>query len=277
MKKVPTFTYHYFVDEAGDTNFYGKGGIPILGQQGVSNCFILGQLKVNEPLGYLRKKIIRLQKEIIEDPYYEKIPSIRKKKLSGSYFLHATDDIPEVRKAAFELIRSIDCRFEAIVARKIYYLFEGKHESKDTEFYADLLSHLLKNRLGKQDRLVLNIAERTKCTALNNLNKGLERAFILSKVRNLTKAYSCEVVFNVQKPVTEPLLNIADYLCWSIQRVFEKGETRFYDYISDKVSVVWDIYDFAGKENGRNYYSRNRKLTEANCINEKSPKMHLEV
>jgi hypothetical protein len=52
------------------------------------------------------------------------------------------------------------------------------------------------------------------------------------------------------------------------------GEVRFYNYISHKISVVWDIYDFAGAKNGKNYYSRNRKLTEGNCINEKSPAMH---
>lgn len=91
---------------------------------------------------------------------------------------------------------------------------------------------------------------------------------------NLERVHNCKVVFNVQKPTIEPLLNIADYFCWSIQRVFERGETRYYDYMSKKISVVWDLYDFAGTLNGQNYYSRNRKLTENNCINEKSPKMH---
>jgi hypothetical protein len=270
MEKLPTYAYHYFLDEAGDPTFYGKGRTAILGEDGVSNCFILGLLKVNEPLHVVREKVISLQTCIAEDPYYEKISSIQKKKAKYGYYLHAKDDIPEVRKTAFEMIRSIDCTFEAVVARKIYYLFENKHKSSEADFYADLLSHLLKNRLGKNDRLVLNIAERTKCTTFNNLQKGLTYA----KSRSPEKRRRPNVVFNVHKPTVEPLLNIADYLCWSIQRVFEKGETRYYDYVSNRIAVVWDIYDFAQALNGRNYYTKTRKLTAANCINEKSPKMH---
>jgi hypothetical protein len=32
---------------------------------------------------------------------------------------------------------------------------------------------------------------------------------------------------NEINPLQEPLLNVADYLCWTIQRVFERGETRY--------------------------------------------------
>jgi len=248
--------------------------VPIISQEGVSCTFILGLLKLHEPLDAARKKVILLQDKIANDPYYAKVPSILKKRTANGYYLHAKDDIPEVRKEAFELIRSINCSFEAVVARKIYYLFEKKHHGNESEFYADLLSHLLKNRLGRFDRLVLNIAERKRCTTLNNLQKGMDKALIHYQTRHPGKMQISKVVFNVQKPTLEPLLNVADYLCWSIQRVFEKGETRYYDYINDKISVVWDIYDFAGAINGRNYYSKTRMLTEANCINEKSPKMH---
>jgi hypothetical protein len=266
MEKLPTYAYHYFLDEAGDATFYGKGRIPILGQEGVSNCFFLGLLKINVPLGVVREKIVSLQKRIAEDPYYKKVPSILKKKVAHGYYLHAKDDVPEVRKAAYELIRSIDCTFEAVVARKIYYLFENKHHSNEAEFYADLFSQLLKNRLGKKDRLVLNIAERTRCTTFNNLQKGLDKALAHPKLRSSERSQRRNIVFNVQKPTVEPLLNIADYLCWAIQRVFEKGETRYYDFIGDKISVVWDLYDFSGAITGRNYYSKSKKLTEANCI-----------
>lgn len=274
MEKLPTSSYHYFLDEAGDSTFYGKGKTPILGEEGVSSCFILGLLKINEPLDVIRKKVIDLQNQIESDPYYDKVVSILKKKSTHGYYLHAKDDVPEVRKAAYELIRGMDCSFEAVVARKIYYLYENEHNGNEAEFYADLLSHLLKNRLWKYDRLVLNIAERKKCTTVNNLQKGLDLAMVHSNSRYPGRANNCKVVFNVQKPTVEPLLNIADYLCWSIQRVFERGETRYYDYVSSKISVVWDIYDFSGTINGQNYYSKTRKLTEANCLNEKSPKMH---
>ena len=273
MERVPTFLYHYFLDEAGDTTFYGKRMVPILGEQGVSSCFILGLLKVNQPLNDVRAKVIQLQTEIVSDPYYKDIFSIHKKR-SYPYHLHAKDDIPEIRKATFELIKSIDCSFEAVVARKIHYIFEKKHNNKDADFYADLLSHLLKKRIGRYDRIVLNIAERHRCTTQNNLQKGLDKALNNPRTRNLAQKAHCKVVFNVQRPSNEPLLSIADYFCWSIQRVFEKGELRFYNYISDKISVICDLYDFASLGTGESYYSKDRKLTTHNCINEKSPVMH---
>ena len=41
---------HRFLDEAGDTTFYGKGRKPIIGQPGVSLTFGLGMLKINDEL-----------------------------------------------------------------------------------------------------------------------------------------------------------------------------------------------------------------------------------
>lgn len=266
-EKEPTFKYHRFLDEAGDTTFYGKGKTPIIGSNGVSNCFILGMLKIKEPLPDVREKVIELQKKIEHDPWFDHIPSVTKKKNAPTgYYLHAKDDVPEIRKMAYELVSSIDCSFEAIVARKIYNLYERKHNGKEAEFYADLLSHLLKNKLNKYDNLVLNIAHRSRCTTHVNLQKGLDKSLERSSKKYPNKENGCKVVFNVQSPTTEPLLNLSDYFCWSIQRIFERGETRYYDYISDKISLVVDLYDFEKFDKGGNYYGKRKPLTKDNKI-----------
>ncbi len=273
MEKQSTETYHRFLDEAGDTTFYGKGKIPILGHEGVSYCFILGMITINETLDKVRKQVIDLQESISNDTYFTEIPSIQKKKKAHGYFLHAKDDIPEVRKMAFELIHSLDCHFEAIVARKSYDIYEGKHNGKEAEFYADLLSHLLHDKLNEHPRLVLNLAERKKCTTHQNLAKGLERALSSAKSKNFGVKLDCKVVFNVQQPTTEPLLNLADYFCWAIQRVFERGEMRYYNFIKDKIRLIHDIYDFEKGKIGE-IYGQERPLTIQNAINKKSPLMH---
>ena len=59
--KVPTFQYHRFLDEAGDTTFYGKGKTPLIGADGVSSHFILGMLTINEPINEVREKVIQLK------------------------------------------------------------------------------------------------------------------------------------------------------------------------------------------------------------------------
>lgn len=271
MEKKETQLYHRFLDEAGDTTFYGKGKTPIIGSEGVSYCFILGMVTINEPLEDVRKKIIALQSSISNDPYFNEIPSIQKKKTTYGYYLHAKDDIPEVRKMAFGLIDSIDCHFEAIVARKIYELYERKHNGKEAEFYADLLSHLLHDKLGEQALLVLNIAERKKCTTNQNLTRGLEKAIVRSASKNIGKEPDGRVVFNVQQPTTEPILNLADYFCWAIQRVFERGETRYYNFIKSKTLLIHDIYDFEKAKASENLYGQRRHLTKENVINKKSP------
>ena len=59
---------------------------------------------------------------------------------------------------------------------------------------------------------------------------------------------------------------MADYLCWSVQRVFERGEMRHYEFIREKVSLAVDLYDTAKYEGSRNYYTRERLLTAQNKL-----------
>jgi|GEM_PF-2632198 len=56
----------------------------------------------------------------------------------------------------------------------------------------------------------------------------------------------------------------------TLQSVFKRGETRYYDFISERVSLVIDLYDFDNFKlpDGKagNYYTRKRKLTKANFL-----------
>lgn len=156
MGKNKLLEFHRFLDEAGDTTFYGKGKKNIIGTNGVSNVFILGMIKVKEPLDEVRNKINLLQEKITKDEFYH-VPSVLKKIHKTGYYLHATDDLPEVRKEMFDLIKTLNCSFEAVVGRKNIERYETKHKGKEEYFYADLLSHLLKNKLSKHEKLVIHI------------------------------------------------------------------------------------------------------------------------
>jgi hypothetical protein len=267
--------YHRFIDEAGDTTFYLTGKKPGLNTNGVSSVFILGMVKISEPLEQVRRKISMLQMSIANDPFYD-VPSVRKKKMKNGYYLHATDDLPEIRKVFFDLIKTIDCSFEAVVGRKSIERFVTRHKEKEEYFYADLLSHLLKNKFTKHHKLVLNISERGKSTKHNNLDLALQKAKQKFLAKNTIQSLKTNVEFQVKTPTVEPLLNLADYLCWSVQRVFEKGEIRYYNLIREKISLVIDLYDQEkiNSQEGkwRNHYdNKNNPLTEKNKI---SPQMH---
>lgn len=290
MKINKLHTIHRFLDEAGDCTFYGKRRKNILGTEGVSKCFILGMVKFKQELEPLRKGIIELQAGIQNDPYF-KVPSVIKKIDNGGFFFHAKDDLPEVRKIFFDFIMQKKLSFEAVVARKSIERFATTHKDKEQYFYADALSHLLKNKFHKGQKLVLNIAEKGTSTKNHNLELALEKAkerfakklnrksveeakdfpeVIDSKFIH-RKDINTGIVFNVTKPLQEPLLNVADYLCWAVQRVFEKGETRYYDFVKEKISRVIDLYDKENFEGFKNYYSPKRPLTAENKI---SPPLH---
>ena len=273
QRKTNLKLYHRFLDESGDTTFYGKKKKIIIGSEGVSKSFILGMVKFKTKLDPIRERIIQIQNDIVTDEYYKEIPSIIKKIEKGGYFFHAKDDIPEVREKFFRFIKTINCSFEAVVARKIPELYENKHKGKEAWFYADLLSHLLKNKLVNHEKLVLNIASRGKSTKNTNLNLALSKAIERFNKYNPNKKIYTKVVFNVMEQTDDPLLNVADYFCWSMQNVFEKGTLRYYNFLKDKISRVIDLYDFEsyGKSGWPNYYGKKNPLTAQNKL---SPRSH---
>jgi hypothetical protein len=268
---LPPIATHRFLDEAGDPTFFKKGKVVAIGDPGVSLAFSIGMVNFRADLNVVRTKIIELQNDITLDNYLNALPSVKKKIAQGGFFFHATDDPAEIRMIMYRFIKNLECSFEMVVARKIPALFAKNHHNQESEFYSDLLSHLIKGKLKLGQRLVLNIAERGASTRNANLVKALE----IAKERALKKWRPEEIcstcVFNVQTPRIEPLLSVADYLRWAVQRIFERGETRYYDYIKDKASVIIDLYDFDNYPKGRNYYKRGRSLTANNKISPPLP------
>lgn len=255
-------TNHRFLDEAGDTTFFGKKKVLKLGDEGVSNYFSIGMVKIKTGLNPIRDKIREIQQEIIQDKYYKddwRVQS-RIKKPTG-FYLHATDDPESVRKQFFSYILNLDLSFEMVVARKIPNIYIMKHNSEEKEFYADVLSHLLKNKLKSDGKLILNISERGNSTKNSNLNAALDKATTRYKKNNGDASINKKVEFNVQSPTREPILCIADYLCWSVQRVFEKEDYRTYNYMKEKIKLVIDLYDDSKYEGNKNYYTIHNPLT----------------
>ena len=112
----------------------------------------------------------------------------------------------------------------------------------------------------------MDIAQRGKVTRNVVFEEALGKAAARFLKHRTPDQIRTRITFNVQYPRTEPLLNVADYLCWAVQRVFEKGETRYYDFIVDKVPLVVDLYDSSRYANNENYYTNRRPLSALNKI-----------
>ncbi len=268
MKTIKVQDYHRFIDEAGDMTFFGKNKTPILGNEGVSKVFILGMVKIKQPLSEVRTIINNFCAEIESDSFFNSMPSVNKRIKQGGYYLHAKDDSPEIRyKFLLYLMENIKFSAQVVVGRKKLSRFTNKHNSQEREFYADLLSHLLKDK-ANYDKLVINIAERGSSTR----GKNLEDALLKAHQRHIErggKEYTATIKFNVQRYSSEPILAITDYILWTVQRVFEKGEIRYYDIVSKNIKQIHDLYDQtkSGTTNGwMNYYGPDKPLTKDNYI-----------
>ena len=258
--------FHRFLDETGDTTFYGKGRKLIVGREGVSLCFGLGVVRIDRPLEEVRKEVRALQTQVETDALLNTIPSVQKRAASGGFFFHASKDSPDVRSVLLHYIRDLACEAEVVIARKIPALFEKQHHGLDEEFYGDLLAHLIKKRLKLAGTLVLNVAERGSSTRENVLIAALRLATERAAKKWGEANLKARAVFNVQNPRTEPLLTVADYLCWAVQRVFEQGEVRHYNYLAEKIRLVVDLYDREKYKGNRNYYDKKNPLTAQNKI-----------
>lgn len=258
--------YTKFIDETGDMSFFERGGGSALGKEGVSRTFAIGMVKMKAPLEVTREEILDLCKQVEQDRYLNAIPSVKKKINSGGFYFHAKDDTPEVREKFFKYLDQLGFSLQIIVARKRLDIFIKKHNSNENEFYADILGHLLKDKMTKYSRLVLNIAQRGSATSSINLDLAKNKALGRFRKNNPDKESRCRVVFNVQDFKKEPILSVADYASWAVQRVFERGDTRHYDYIQGKVSSIVDLYDYKNFANWGNYYSPKKPLTKDNKI-----------
>ena len=258
--------YHRFLDETGDTTFYGKGRKLIVGQQGVSLSFSLGIVRVDRPLDEVRREVRALQKQVEADPLLNTIPSVQRRIASGGFFFHACKDTPDVRTVLLHYLRDLPCEAELVVARKIPALFEKQQHEREEELYADLLAHLIKSRLKREGTLVLNVAERGSSTRDKVLTGALRLATERAAKKWGGENLRARVVFNVQTPRTEPLLTVSDYLCWAVQRVFEQGDVRHYNYLAEKIRLVVDLYDCEKYEGSRNFYDKRNPLTAENKI-----------
>jgi hypothetical protein len=258
--------FHRFLDETGDTTFYGKGRKLIVGQNGVSLSFGLGVVRIDRPLDEVRQEIRTLEASVQTDPLLNVIPSVQKRVTSGGFFFHACKDTPDVRSVLLRYIRELPCEAEVVVARKIQPLFEKQHHGREEEFYADLLAHLVKGRLKRPGTLVLNVAERGSSTREKVLTTALALATERAARKWGAKNLHARAVFNVQNPRTEPLLTVSDYLCWAVQRVFEQGDLRHYNYLSGKIRLVIDLYDSSKYEGSKNYYDKKNPLTAKNKL-----------
>lgn len=252
MKQPTENPIFYFVDEAGDPVFYNAKGDMIVGSEGCSKILTIGYIRTTNPEP-IRKALDNVRNEIRRDTYLKSIPSVQK---SLKYF-HAKDDCPEVREKVYKTIRTLKFKSEFIVARKNEQRFKTMHLGKEGVFYNDLVTRLFESRMHISKVTKIYYAVRGNKVRQAPLSEAIQAAKLSFERDHETKIATLVDVLP-QAMTGEPCLQVADYMLWALQRAYTKNETRYLDYIKDRVSFIWDVYDTRLPRKLNRYHSRNK-------------------
>ncbi len=259
----------YYVDEAGDPIIFGKKGSIMLGKEGCSKYFILGVLDGTNQEN-LSQELIELRAQLLADPYFKNVPSMQPSERKTYYTFHAKDDLPEVRREVFSILRKHKLRFLAVVRNKHKVLeYVRQRNANDpnyhynpNELYDFMVRVLFKNLLHKDPEYSITFSKRgnqDRTQSLRNALESAQRRFAEKWIIN--DSYSTINVIP-QSPKECIYLQVVDYFLWALQRFYEKQEDRYLELLWSSFSLVHDIDDTREAQYGR-YYTQKRPLTIA--------------
>lgn len=265
----------YFVDEAGDPVLFGKRGQVIINTEGCSRFFILGILDCNQP-GALTNELNNLRQNLLADPYFKKVPSMQPEAGKTYFAFHAKDDIPEVRHEVFSMLRKADVKFLAVVRRKervLEYVRQRNmsdllYRYNPNELYDYMVRVLFKNLLHKEEYYEITFSKRGNQDRTEALRASLihaQRRF----AEKWGKVVNSEINIFAKSPTESAGLQAVDYFLWSLQRLYERHEERYLEYLWPNYRLVHDLDDTREAKYGI-YYDKKKPLTLA-ALNDFSP------
>jgi len=209
---------------------------------------ILGLVEIKDPV-QIRQAILKLQTDLVNDPYFQGFPSLQRTKIA----FHAKDDLPEIRYPFFKLLASFDFQAQFVVARKIERVFRNNFHSKENEFYDHLITQLFQGKLHLHEQNLTYYAKRGSRSRQAPIDKAIQRSIQLFE-QKWNATVKSKTTVQAQTPIGEPCLSIVDYLNWAIFRAFTRGEIRYFEVVREKVSLLVDLYDTANYPH--NWYNK---------------------
>jgi hypothetical protein len=272
MKKSPTIR-KYFVDEAGDATIFSGRGQVLIGEQGCSRYFILGVLDIADPAS-LQKALDELRISLLADPYFKDVPSMQPAARKTALKFHAKDDLPEVRREVFSLLRKHEFRFLAVVRDKqrvLEYIqrrntLDLSYRYQQNELYDYMVRVLFKNILHKESQYEIFFSKRWK----KDRTEALYLALKTSQVRfaeQWGKQVSSTISIIHQTSQESGGLQAVDYFLWSLQRFYERKEDRYLSLLWPSFRMIQDL-DNTRKNAYGVYYTQKRPLTLAALEND---------
>ncbi len=149
-------------------------------------------------------------------------------------FFHATTDKQVVRDEVFAFLKERKFKIRATILEKSKAM--PKLRTTEERFYQYAWHYHLKNSLAGIDRQI------QLTTA--SLGTSRKRGAFESAVHDaLGQNFDPEKWFTAFCPASaDPCLQAVDYCTWAIQRKWERGDSRSYDLIKDKITDEFDLF-----------------------------------
>lgn len=253
---------YFYVDEAGDLTLFGRRGKNLVGTEGVSKCFVVGMAHVANPRGF-QDRLNRLRQDLLADPYLAQVPSMQPEARRTARFFHAKDDCAEVRQQVFRLLADWDIKVQAGVRRKWDLAKEARSARnagrawRGDSVYDHMVTTLFKGSLHKADRNEVTFARRGKSAREQALTKAIQHARSnFERDTGIPSDKATRIISTV--PSESCGLQAIDYFLWALQRLYERGEARYFDYLAPHYRVIMDFDDKrSGKDYGTWYNDQN--------------------
>jgi hypothetical protein len=252
----------YFVDEAGDLSLFDRKGRVIVGNEGVSNYFMVGLAQIDNPAEVARRLDI-LRTELQADPYFKGVPSMQPEARRTALAFHAKNDLPEVRREVFRLLPQFGCKVQVAIRQKSVLASEAQslhryHRKKlrADDIYDDLVSRIFRNVLHKADENHIVFARRGSSDRI----AALDAAIIHAKQRFADRwggQHDKPTLIRAAYPHEVACLQVVDYYLWALQRLYERREDRYFAVIADGFRLIMDIDNKKNRRYGEWFTDRN--------------------
>lgn len=252
---------NYYVDEAGDLTLFNRHGRVIVGKKGVSRVFIVGVAYLPDPK-LAHCKLEQLRAGLLADPYFKDVPSMQPEVNKTVICFHATDDPPEVRREVFRMLPAFDAKVQVAIKRKDYliktarFLYQRKAKLSPDDVYDDLVKRLFKRLLHTAEKNRIVFARRGKSIRRLALGEAIRKAKLNFEKKTGICSKTKTVLLSAY-PSHHAGLQVIDYYLWALQRMFERGEDRFFHLLAPAYWLVMDLDDTRNKPYGEWYSDSN--------------------
>ncbi|WP_315816742.1 hypothetical protein [Paraflavitalea speifideaquila] len=209
----------------------------LVGTSGFQPYLIMGMIETADRKA-LRRYVTEFMKSIKSDSLYNTIPSIANEK---GWYAHARGDHPEIRAKFFELIRNLKgYKAHIVIAKKDLDVFNRKHNNNPTEFYFDVLHHLLNGKLNDCKTFYNIYLSQRGNNSLHDFQEAVAKTLKADEAKN--KGVVCchlEIVPGIEMPE----FSVIDYLIWAVQRKLLLGESRYFNALKDKYETIVNLYE----------------------------------